>query len=191
MSRPGRRRAFTLIELLIVASVISALVGLVIPTLIHARQEVRKAEAKAFVDRLVAALAEYDRDLGRLPGSDAPHVPDANSLTEVLEAVLRPRSTAGGDGSPYLSVEAKDIAVQEAGRFRTATPVEREEPSVPKYILDPWGHPYVVRENRSKRTKSPSMANPGFADVYSIGPNGRDETAHPENRGKGDDIGNL
>jgi len=173
---------FTLIELLIVIMIIAILAGLIVSAVGFAKRRAAIAKATSMVKTLSQALDLYKSDHGYLPGRDAPSdplEPDSNVISEVVRAV-RPQ---------YAKISEKDLGVieMEDEPPRPATKEEIDDPDVDLVIIDPWG---ASRENDSKEKKEDWMHNKDFMDIYSIGPNGKDDTANMVQGKDNDDIGN-
>jgi len=60
---------FTLVELLVVISIIGALAGIMVPTIKSAMEAGKKAKAKGQLTAIVAAVKAYKQEYGRWPGS--------------------------------------------------------------------------------------------------------------------------
>lgn len=65
----GRDRAFTLVEMLVVISIIGILAALLLPALAKAKDNARKAQAKTEMTHIEGAILSYETDYGRMPGS--------------------------------------------------------------------------------------------------------------------------
>ena len=74
MHQARTRRAFSLIELLVVMVVIAIIVGILLPTLGGARNTAKAAAAKAQLTELGNAAQQYISDKGRPPGLFSPRV---------------------------------------------------------------------------------------------------------------------
>lgn len=84
-------KAFTLIELLLVITIISVLAAVVTPRFFGRSQDARIAAAKQTITGTFdIALALFEQDIGRYPGAD-----------EGLEALIRNPQTSNWRG-PYL-----------------------------------------------------------------------------------------
>ncbi len=180
-----RRRGFgfTLIELLVVIFIIGALSALTMPYLSRGQGETNKARAVAMVRALDLGLEMFYDEHGFMPGREAPagaEGEESNVISQVVAAL----------NGAYMRISEKDLAVMEDGTPRPPTRRELDDTAVPKVILDPWGAPYVARENKSRERKEPWMRNKDFMDVYSTGRNMIDDTLLMTPAAENDDIGN-
>jgi prepilin-type N-terminal cleavage/methylation domain-containing protein len=183
---PRGGRGFTLVEILIVISLISLLMSLSIGGVIIARRRAKEACARAFIHSLAIAADRYFEDTGQYPGAGTKDA--ANAFPALFAALYteRPPRGKGGPSGPYMQMQREDLAVPgEDGAWEKATTEDLLDPRVPKHILDPWGRPYIYRENRS-RPKDAIMMRPASFDLYSTGNDGIDGTGKGE---PGDDVG--
>ncbi len=130
------KRAFTLIELLIVVTILGVLVAMVVPRLAGRTEQARVARAEADVkSNIILALDLFELDNGRYP-----------TTQEGLNALRAQPPDAKNWRGPYL----------------------KQSPT------DPWG--------RSYRYVYPGSHNPQDYDLFSVGPDGAEQTP--------DDVGN-
>ncbi len=189
--RPGD--GFTLIEILVVVSIIAVVAGLVVMGIQRARVKVNITAARLTVESFVSAIENYYQDESVYPGMDLTPSPDENQfpvLFNALRGERKPRGP-GGRNSPYIQVKEEQLAVYDADldQYLPATLEQIRDPETPKYLLDPWGRPYVYRCNKGKKLEN-FMRNSNY-DFYSVGPNGEDDTAQGViDATQSDDIGN-
>ena len=192
MHAPAARSGFTLIEILVVISIIALLTALLLPTIHEGQRQTFEAVAKTEVMSLAAGLESYVADEGEYPALEGePVAADTNHYPALHRALLgepRPRGP-GGRAAPYARVEEARVAVADGteGGYRRARRDELADDGIAKHFLDPWGNPYIYRPNRGQ-TRQPFMHHPGGADIYSVGGDAEDDTALGDEGG--DDIGN-
>lgn len=98
MNKDMKRKAFTLVELMLVVIIIGVLVSMVVPRMSGRSEEARKSVAKADVDLNIAtALKLYDIDNGRFPTTE-----------EGLAALMAAPSSAKNWKGPYLEKKPLD-----------------------------------------------------------------------------------
>src|SRR3954471_21382536 len=96
LTRNTRDAGFTLLEILVVVTIIGLLIGLVAPAALRQLGGARTSIAKQSIERLGVILDLYNLDLGSYPTSD-----------QGLEALVRkPSSAAANWNGPYLKSEA-------------------------------------------------------------------------------------
>ena len=171
-SRFQSPRGFTLVEILIVMTIILILAGLVIVSFSFVKTKQKNNQAEIQIKLLEKAIEDY-----RLDNSDYPGDADAGGSTGTGESNMLFRAlyydgfVAGNDGSAsiYLSELDPDNDNQKwiDGTGASAT------------ITDPWGEEYRYR-------RGSSASNPDF-DLWSTGPDGPEGT----NGNDKDDIGNF
>lgn len=181
------RAGFTLIEILIVIAIISILASLSLAGVMAAKNHAKKSHALAFVATLGGQAEHYYQDIGAYPRAKGDD--EENEFPALFEALCgeRPPHGNGGPSGPYLTFRRAEVFVpdEDGESYRPATAAEIESPGISRYVLDPWGHPYVYRENRS-RPPRPHRVRPRKFDLYSLGADGIDQTRNGE---PGDDIG--
>jgi prepilin-type N-terminal cleavage/methylation domain-containing protein len=185
------RRGFTLIEILIVISIIAVLSSLVLASVSIGKERALVSTATSMVHALDVALENYAQDEGRYPGSDLQTDPERNDFPLLFEALFgEPKpGGSGGRSAPYGRFKEADVRVWDRAqdRYRPATRSEILDPKREKYLSDPWEQVYIYRSNRGKQAQV-WMRNLRGADIYSMGPDERDDTI--ANAERSDDLGN-
>lgn len=181
-SRAPVDRGFTLVELLIVISIIAILASLIAVGLTAAQQKSQETQATSMISTLRDAAQTYQFEKGSYPGFGKMPSPDRNDFPVLWRAIMhRP--------SPLIADPPSDnLVVQEGDTYRKATRAEIFDEKVDKYLLDPWGSPYVYRCNQGVKEPEAWMINPGGIDIYSLGPNMKDDTIAGYEGEKNDDI---
>ena len=136
MKRPAFRNtaptsAFTLVELLVVVSIIGLLVGLLAAGIPRAMDAGMKAKAKGESTAIVAAVKAYKQEYGRFPGDvTQSNVTFSNTTTVNLIKVLSGDSTTSLNGSQ--AANPKGVRFLEGSKGGTSG------------LPDPWGNQYIV-----------------------------------------------
>lgn len=132
---------FSLIELLVVISIIAILATLILPGLTRAKVEAKVATAKAEISSFAQALSMYDADFGAYP----PEIEGNSSKTLVDTLKGDPKSTP--PKKPYFQFKKDRIAA--GGEYQS-----------------PLYKPYYYRENASAKTKTDDMKKPFEYDIW-------------------------
>jgi prepilin-type N-terminal cleavage/methylation domain-containing protein len=139
MKRPAFRSttptsAFTLVELLVVVSIIGLLVGLLAAGIPRAMDAGMKAKAKGESTAIVAAVKAYKQEYGRFPGdvtqSNVTFTSNSSPSVQNLIKVLNGDSTTSLDGAQ--AANPKGIRFLEGSKGGTSG------------LPDPWGNQYIV-----------------------------------------------
>lgn len=195
-------RGFTLVEVIVVLSVILLLTGIAVPMLSSYMEDGRRARAESEVKVVAAAMMSFYKDTGTYPARDGaatnnrlyslftgPTMPTANPFAGGHQWVTWAMSAARGDLiDNHLNLNAPQG--QTAGAYPTTGSVRWRGPyfagSTP---LDPWGRPYVINVISGHIVNA---TNHKRLWVMSAGPNGRIDTpatATATTDLAGDDIG--
>jgi prepilin-type N-terminal cleavage/methylation domain-containing protein len=92
----SRRRAFTLIELLIVITIIGILAVALVPRLSGGPGRARDAQRKADLQTISTALEYYMQDNGEYPADEAGCIPTAAIATYLTTTPVDPSALDGG-----------------------------------------------------------------------------------------------
>lgn len=116
--RSTARRAFTLVELLIVIAIIGILIGILIPALGGARDTARKSSTTALMTSVSTAINQFRAQNGRLPGhfsqSELAQSTESSGLTQMENALLE---LAGGLDPDAAASENYVFTVTIGGRM--------------------------------------------------------------------------
>lgn len=154
-SRPQTRNfalAFTLIELLVVITIIAILMGLLFPAINIVKEQARKAEAKAAVTQIAAAVKQYFNEYGKYPqgdlaadNKDLVYGEGGNSnekLFNILRCIGLDTFSANPNPRRIVFFEGKGATNPDAPRGGfVATDATK---GTPNSFVDPWGKQYVV-----------------------------------------------
>ena len=122
MKRPPRN-AFTLIELMVVITIIGILVAILLPVIGAVFTSGEKTQARTEIAGLEAALRKYYDDYNKFPsGTGEPKQQATESLAKLLSGV----NEGGENPREKMYMEFKPSSVSN-GKF-----------------VDPWGQPYWV-----------------------------------------------
>lgn len=206
--REQSQRGFTLIEVLIVVSIIAILATMTFAGVQIAQRSARNATAKSEVALFCQSLDMYYADEKTYPGRDAKQLnSDSNQFPALFVALLddaAPRGR-GGRNSPYMTLQRDRIVVEDdewdeetgepANRWIPARKSQVADAKVAKYYLDPFQtfNVYRYRCNRGRKFKS-WMLNPKRYDFYSVGPDEEDDTVlgddEEDEENDNDDVSN-
>jgi prepilin-type N-terminal cleavage/methylation domain-containing protein len=203
-----KRTGFTLIEILIVVTIIGVLLGLVIPALTIGPKKARIVETSSLIQRIKAALDKYQSDFGDYPPSSIADIGFAtNGINDGIESLLICLATKEKEG-PYFEPEEKFLANADNDNVPLSYNLtwyfgDRQA----REIVDSWGNPLVYfhhrdYENPKSNLQRYELANKKYASsvhpkkslktntfpawdsfqIWSFGPDGAN------NNGEGDDI---
>lgn len=143
-----RRLAFTLVELLVVISIIAILAGLLLPVLAKAKEKGKKAVAQTEIKNLAAAISSYESTYSRYParkesedaagGNDYTFGLVNNRTNSEVMIILLDRAigfNANHERNP------REIPFIQARIARTG-----QGPGLGDDLMfrDPWGTPYII-----------------------------------------------
>jgi prepilin-type N-terminal cleavage/methylation domain-containing protein len=199
-----RERGFTLVEVIVVLSVVLLLTGIAVPMLSSYMEDGRRAKAETEVKVVAAAMMSLYKDTGTYPSRNGsgtnntiyvlftgPTMPTRNPFSANHQWSTWAMNAARGDLlDNHLNLNTPQG--QAAGAYATTGSARWRGPyfagSTP---LDPWGRPYVINVIAGHFTHA---TNHKRMWVLSAGPNGRIDTvanATATTELGGDDIGVL
>jgi len=189
----GGRGAFTLVEMLIVVGILMILIATLYPAFTAIRRSQRIKRVEAAVEAIANGVQAYQNDYGLYPPAAPPSdlVPAGNNLgARALVYFLALGESAGGRSAPYLP-----SAFYEHSRIRD--PV----------LIDEWDRPLVYFDTSVMQAGyspvydilgavSPAQGPTGFCNVgrfqlWSCGPNGRNDGGRNLHSEGADDIANF
>ena len=155
--------AFTLLELLVVISIIALLAGILLPVTGSVMESARRADAKNTATQIVTAIKSYQTDYGVypvVPGGTAPATPTDTTFDQTTNGGNTPlfgilRATDAVASSPntrrVVYFEGKDVKnpTKPTSGFATqqaTTTINGNAFTVSVgQLVDPWGVGYMVR----------------------------------------------
>lgn len=142
--------AFTLIEVLVVVSIMVIIMGLLIPTINMVRENARKTEANQTITQMIASMTLYQNEDGRkrlpYPG---PFADNSNPYSGAATTYFRSSadelafSMAFGDQRGGDAIPGVLQLLDDAGQALPTLRLDRTDED--RRALDPWGRPYRYR----------------------------------------------
>ncbi len=177
----GVKNAYTLVEVLIVASIIGVLASFLLNAAINSRKKANLTKTHALLESISAALRMYQDDFGTYPPQNVIYrygtqiaASSADCLYYYLGATFKRGVNASIFAGPYMKFTGDELQTTQVSAcdFDGDGAIDDDL----KRILDPWG--------QALRFRSSPTQNLSSFDLYSLGP---DKT---NNSGSGDDINN-
>jgi prepilin-type N-terminal cleavage/methylation domain-containing protein len=145
---------FTLVELLVVITIIVVLMSLLFPAFHGVQNQAKKTQAKNDLAQIVTAVNAYYREYGRYPIDPSIGVDTTFSNNNALVDVLRNDRGSVNNAALVAALNPRQIAfitpslVKEPSNPRSgiatqATSINSVSVQIGDYV-DPWGTPYVV-----------------------------------------------
>ncbi len=168
--------AFTVIELLIVMTIILVLAGLILATAGYVHKKSARSRAEAEIAAMSAALESYKADNGTYPGVVPPNQSNATST-------LDPRTTnpqsyisacqylyvqLSGDSDDNPTTSNSSDTKNYFGSALRANTLNPNPPGSSTYIHDPFGNSYGYSTARASNPTGGIGYNPTF-DLWSTG----------------------
>jgi prepilin-type N-terminal cleavage/methylation domain-containing protein len=137
-----QRRAFTLIELLIVIAIIGILMALLFPAVNGAMNSVKKAQAQNDAVQLVIAtqafFTEYGKQALKWPWNDDDWTFDAGHPNKTLIEILTGTGTEGTNNPRKIQFIETKAAKKSGTNWVNGVAPDGN-------FYDPWGTPYFIR----------------------------------------------
>ena len=183
-NRRARRLAISLIEAVMTLSVIAATSAIVVPAVTGLMDKARHTRAQMELNAIANAVVEFARDVGRLPGADAPIAIERRRAVLVTEGEFPDVAAAAHAWATSPRIPAGDYFLTPG---RVNSPRWRG-PYLPEKIAgDPWGHAYVINI-----APGAPLGRKRAIYALSAGPNGVIDTPLAQHAShssvKGDDI---
>ncbi|MBL4845743.1 MAG: type II secretion system protein [Planctomycetes bacterium] len=151
ISRPTRSgRGFTLVEILVVISIIALLAAISIPALSAVRRSSDTKATKAFLERLRLQIESYSNDFGDYPPSRASRIGyrgnEVNAGSEILLRCLTTSKKAG----PYFEFEDTQLGNTDQDSLAKGANPTRSVIRTAELleIVDTWGNPILYLHNK-------------------------------------------
>ena len=181
----GRRHsAFTLIELIVVMTIIVGLLALALPVLFSMNKKARAAKQRADMTAIVLALNAYQTDHGSYPTPQhaSPTPPPPVPINSILVRALvspgpagptsgaLPADADGADGFGFRTRRVVGVDSQNNPVLQGKVYGPYVDPNKFKFdlatgsILDDWGHPIEYFVRYRKRTASATPPLMGFSN---------------------------
>ena len=166
-SRMPPARGFTLVEMLVVISIIAILAAILVPTLAHAKSVAKRNVAKVEMLSLAAAIQGYETEYKKMPVPKSAQIcssenPDCKDFTfgttdnrGVLLSPAYPIVSTYGQPT-YQASNAELLAIlRGADKERNPRKIVFYEPRIASgdgapglgrdgVLRDPWGNPYII-----------------------------------------------
>lgn len=169
-------KGFTLIEVIVVAGIISVLAGILVPLIFKEIDESRISRASADINSISTAIIVFRKDTADWPVMSATCTRNVTLLTGT--GTLDPNLGALAYDSGVSSSYSDHLAADANGCYGTVW----KGPYMAQVNADPWGNSYV--------TNAASFAIAGQPVwIISAGPNKQLETPSFSTTLQGDDIG--
>jgi type II secretory pathway pseudopilin PulG len=171
--------AFTILELLVVITIIIVLAGLILSTVGYVQKKGARSRAEAEIAAMSAALESYKADNGIYPNSAATNQLKPNSDTNpglpvYLNAVLFLYEELSGDRDHNRVVNAADdqsgngVVPKSYFAFKPnqLSPIDQTQNVT--FVRDPFGNSYGYSTVKASTPAGPDGYNPTF-DLWSTG----------------------
>jgi len=154
-SRARSQAAFTLIELIVVMTVIAILAAMLLPAIRSGRQSARTQTTRALLAQIGVALEQFRNANGEFP-------PERQSTSLVSSECLVVYLASTQTGRNFLSLKKLILSDVNTNRYQE--------------VVDAWGQPLVynrpqyVPPDTNLADDKPPIHNPKTYDLFSVGP---------------------
>jgi len=132
---------FTLVELLVVISIIGLLAGIMVPTITKAMEAGRKAKVKGELTAIVAAVKAYKQEYGQWPVAKS----QMDSVADEYNSWYGPPTTES-ESKDLMRILSGDMTVQKDGQTMNPKGVRfLEGAKADGTFQDPWRNQYCVK----------------------------------------------
>lgn len=130
--RLSNKRAFTLIEMLVVVAIIAILLSISFAAFSGAGNSAKKAASKTLIEQIKTALENYSNDFGDYPPS-SPRRSKDKGVNDGIENLVKCLMTTEKNG-PYLQFTDKQLYDSDSdGAYE---------------VIDGWGRPMIYLHNK-------------------------------------------
>lgn len=199
----SRAAGFTLVEVIVVLSVVLLLTGIAVPMLSSYIEDGRRARAESEVRTIASGVLSFNKDMGVYPARNSsgtnsyvyalmtgPTRPTTSPFVGSHQWITWAMNATRGDLLDNQLLHNRPQS-QSSAAFATVGTQQWRGPYMAASPLDPWGRPYLINVRSGFDTHA---TNNKKMFVLSAGPNGRIDTpatASAADEISGDDIGFL
>lgn len=152
--------SFTLVELMVVISVIALLAGILLAAVGGVRNQAARSQAKTEISALEAALTRFQMDNGDFPGSTNAN-PATIQTSSIYQAGSQILFTNLMQRTVFTNTNAAGIKAYLDPKLGMVV-----TNASPNYFVDPWGYPYGYNWDTNRMTSPFGKSSP---DIWSTG----------------------
>jgi prepilin-type N-terminal cleavage/methylation domain-containing protein len=161
--------AFTLIEILVVMTLIAILIGIGVPAFTSVMEQARKTQAKNEEQQIVAAVNAFYTEYGKYPLVTADTTINKTSTPSNSDLFFTLRAVSGGaNAANAVNTRAIVFIQPPASKDQTNPRSGIKTSTTDSTWYDPWGKPYnvMIDGNYDNTLANPYADNPGGATLY-------------------------